>query len=91
MILYPKGGRIREEIESFWRSTGPTGVGSLLPHIGRAGLWNSGHPAYQENMLHMEVEDQVLIKRICLHIAIYKVGPVLGLPFRWAELGCLPV
>jgi len=97
ILWHPKGGRIREEIENFWRKEHRANGYEIVysPHIGRAGLWEtSGHLGfYQENMYSaMEVEDQdYIIKPMnCpFHIAIYKSRgrSYRELPFRWAELG----
>lgn len=97
ILWHPKGGRIREEIENFWRKEHRANGYEIVytPHIGRAGLWEtSGHLGfYRENMYSaMQVEDQdYIIKPMnCpFHIAIYKSRgrSYRELPFRWAELG----
>ncbi|HEY8344416.1 MAG TPA: threonine--tRNA ligase [Bacillota bacterium] len=97
ILWHPKGGRIREEIENFWRKEHRANGYEIVytPRIGRAGLWEtSGHLGfYRENMYSaMQVEDQdYIIKPMnCpFHIAIYKSRgrSYRELPFRWAELG----
>ena len=97
ILWHPKGGRIRQEIEDFWREEHRKNGYELVytPHLGRRSLWEtSGHLGfYQENMYSgMEVEGQeYLIKPMnCpFHIAIYqsRSRSYRELPFRWAELG----
>ena len=97
ILWHPKGGRIREEIEDFWRKEHRANGYEIVysPHIGRANLWEtSGHLGfYSENMYSaMKVDDQdYIIKPMnCpFHIAIYKNRgrSYRELPFRWAELG----
>ncbi|HEY8392107.1 MAG TPA: threonine--tRNA ligase [Capillibacterium sp.] len=97
ILWHPKGGRVRQVIEDFWREEHRKNGYEIVytPHIGRKQLWEtSGHLGfYQENMYAgMEVEGQeYLIKPMnCpFHIAIYKSRSrsYRELPFRWAELG----
>lgn len=97
ILWHPKGGRIRQVIEDFWRDEHVKNCYELVytPHLGRSVLWEtSGHLGfYQENMYAgMEVEGQdYLIKPMnCpFHIAIYqsRSRSYRELPFRWAELG----
>lgn len=97
ILWHPKGGRIRQVIEDFWREEHRKNGYELVytPHLGRRSLWEtSGHLGfYQENMYSgMEVEGQeYLIKPMnCpFHIAIYqsRSRSYRELPFRWAELG----
>jgi threonyl-tRNA synthetase len=97
ILWHPKGGRIRQVIEDFWRDEHVKNGYELVytPHLGRSVLWEtSGHLGfYQENMYAgMEVEGQdYLIKPMnCpFHIAIYqsRSRSYRELPFRWAELG----
>jgi threonyl-tRNA synthetase len=97
ILWHPKGGRIRQVIEDFWREEHWKNGYELVytPHLGRRSLWEtSGHLGfYHENMYSgMEVEGQeYLIKPMnCpFHIAIYqsRSRSYRELPFRWAELG----
>ena len=97
VIWHPKGARVRNIIETFWREEHYKNGYELVytPHVGRAVLWEtSGHLGfYRENMYSsMDVEGQeYYIKPMnCpFHIAIYKSRgrSYRELPFRWAELG----
>jgi threonyl-tRNA synthetase len=94
---HPKGGRMREIIEDFWRMRHREGGYELLytPHIGRAWLWEtSGHlDFYREGMyapMQIENQDFYLKPMNCpFHILIYNsdVRSYRELPLRWAELG----
>ena len=94
---HPKGGRIRQIIEDFWRARHRDGGYEIVftPHIGKAGLWErSGHlDFYQEGMYApMDVDgvDYYLKPMNCpFHILIYKtdIRSYRDLPLRWAELG----
>ena len=97
ILWHPKGGRIRQVIEDFWREEHRKNGYDLVytPHLGRGLLWEtSGHlDFYRENMYSgMEIDQQeYLIKPMnCpFHIEIYKSRSrsYRELPFRWAELG----
>jgi threonyl-tRNA synthetase len=97
ILWHPKGARVRQVIEDFWREEHRKNGYELVftPHIGKGTLWEtSGHLGfYNENMYSaMEVDEQeYLIKPMnCpFHIAIYKsrARSYRELPFRWAELG----
>jgi threonyl-tRNA synthetase len=94
---HPKGGRIRQTIEDYWRDQHRKNGYELLytPHIGRSWLWQtSGHLGhYRENMYApMEIDNQdYYIKPMnCpFHILIYQTSTrsYRDLPLRWAELG----
>ena len=94
---HPKGGRIRQIIEDFWRARHRDGGYEIVftPHIGKAGLWErSGHlDFYREGMYSpMDVDgvDYYLKPMNCpFHILIYKtdIRSYRDLPLRWAELG----
>ena len=94
---HPKGARIRNNIETFWRGQHFQNGYDLLysPHMGKSWLWEtSGHlVTYKENMYApMKVDDQdYFIKPMnCpFHIMIYKskLRSYRDLPLRWAELG----
>jgi threonyl-tRNA synthetase len=97
ILWHPKGARIRNEIENFWRAE-HYGAGYELvytPHIGRATLWEtSGHLGfYRESMYSpMDVDGQeyFLKPMNCpFHIKIYQsqLRSYRDLPLRWGELG----
>ncbi|HMP72665.1 MAG TPA: threonine--tRNA ligase [Kiritimatiellia bacterium] len=94
---HPKGARIRNVIEEFWRKEHYRAGYDLLytPHTGRSHLWEtSGHlDFYRESMYApMQIdENEYFIKPMnCpFHIEIYrnKKRSYRDLPLRWAELG----
>jgi len=94
---HPKGGRIREIIEDFWRARHREGGYEIIytPHIGKADLWKiSGHLDFYEESMYspMDVDDvdYYLKPMNCpFHILIYKsdLRSYRDLPLRWAELG----
>lgn len=94
---HPKGARVRNTIETFWRAEHIKNGYDLLysPHMGKSWLWEtSGHLSfYKENMYApMNIDDQnYYIKPMnCpFHIMIYKskLRSYRELPLRWAELG----
>jgi len=94
---HPKGGRIRQVIEDFWRKEHFKGGYDIVysPHIGKAELWErSGHlDFYRESMyapMDIDGVDYYLKPMNCpFHILIYKTRPrsYRDLPLRWAELG----
>lgn len=103
VLWHPKGARIRNEIENYWRERHYANGYELVytPHIGRAHLWQtSGHlDFYREGMypsMAMEEKDKADTDSYfpkpmnCpFHIEIYKNGihSYRDLPCRWAELG----
>jgi len=94
---HPKGGRIRQIIEDFWRARHREGGYEIIytPHIGKAELWQqSGHLDFYEESMYspMDVDgvDYYLKPMNCpFHILIYKsdLRSYRDLPLRWAELG----
>ncbi|KAF0151165.1 MAG: threonyl-tRNA synthetase [Ignavibacteria bacterium] len=94
---HPKGARIRNTIETFWREAHLKNGYDILysPHMGKSWLWQtSGHLSnYKDNMYApMNVDDQeYFIKPMnCpFHILIYQsqLRSYRDLPLRWAELG----
>jgi threonyl-tRNA synthetase len=94
---HPKGGRIRQIIEDFWRARHREGGYEIVftPHIGKAQLWEqSGHLDFYEESMYapMDVDgvDYYLKPMNCpFHILIYKsdIHSYRDLPLRWAELG----
>jgi threonyl-tRNA synthetase len=98
LILWlPKGARVRNEIENFWRSEHLRYGYDLVfsPHIANRELWNqSGHTDfYAESMFGpMEVDErqyQLKPMNCPFHIQMYKarLWSYRDLPLRWAELG----
>ncbi len=96
-VWHPKGGVIRNEIESFWRNEHYKGGYELVysPHVGKAQLWEtSGHLGFYKNNMYspMEIDNQeyfVKPMNCPFHILIYKhaLRSYRELPMRWAELG----
>lgn len=94
---HPKGGRIRQIIEDFWRARHREGGYEIVftPHIGKAELWQrSGHLDFYEESMYapMDVDgvDYYLKPMNCpFHILIYQsdLRSYRDLPLRWAELG----
>ncbi|HOU32592.1 MAG TPA: threonine--tRNA ligase [Synergistaceae bacterium] len=94
---HPKGGRLRVELENWWRQEHFAHGYDILftPHLGRSWLWEtSGHLGfYKENMYSpMEIDkDDYYVKPMnCpFHILVYKTRTrsYRDLPLRWAELG----
>jgi len=94
---HPKGGRIRQIIEDFWRARHREGGYEIIytPHIGKGELWKeSGHLDFYEESMYspMDVDgvDYYLKPMNCpFHILIYQsdLRSYRDLPLRWAELG----
>ncbi|MFP4115538.1 MAG: threonine--tRNA ligase [Spirochaetales bacterium] len=94
---HPKGGRIRQAVEDYWRDAHRRDGYELLytPHLGKSWLWEtSGHlDFYSESMyppMEMDKANYYAKPMNCpFHIMIYKtdVRSYRDLPLRWAELG----
>jgi len=94
---HPKGGRIRQAVEDYWREVHRRDGYEILhtPHIGKSWLWEtSGHlDFYADGMyppMEMDKADYYAKPMNCpFHIMIYKTGvrSYRDLPLRWAELG----
>jgi threonyl-tRNA synthetase len=94
---HPKGARIRNTIETFWRAAHLANGYELLysPHMGKSWLWEtSGHLGFYKDSMYspMEIDEQdYYIKPMnCpFHIMIYQsnLRSYRDLPLRWAELG----
>ncbi len=94
---HPKGGRIRLEVENYWRTAHQRGGYEILytPHLGRSWLWEtSGHLVNYRDIMYspMDVDGQdyyVKPMNCPFHIMIYKnqKRSYRDLPLRWAELG----
>lgn len=94
---HPKGARIRNAIETFWRKAHMSNGYDLLysPHMGKSWLWEtSGHLVnYKDNMYAPMVIDEqnfyVKPMNCPFHILIYEsqLRSYRDLPLRWAELG----
>ncbi len=94
---HPKGGRIRQAVEDYWREVHRRDGYEILhtPHIGKSWLWEtSGHlDFYSDGMyppMEMDKADYYAKPMNCpFHIMIYKTGvrSYRDLPLRWAELG----
>jgi threonyl-tRNA synthetase len=98
LILWlPKGARVRNEIENFWRQEHLRAGYELVysPHIANLDLWaRSGHlDFYRDDMYHpMDVDGrpyQIKPMNCPFHIVMYKsrIWSYRDLPLRWAELG----
>ncbi len=97
VIWHPKGARIRELVEDFWKSSHyDSGYDmTYTPHIGRSTLWEkSGHlDFYQENMyapMDMDGQTYYLKPMNCpFHIMYYgtSLRSYRDLPMRIGELG----
>jgi threonyl-tRNA synthetase len=97
VLWHPKGGRVRYQIEQFWREEHFAQGYELVstPHVARDELWKtSGHLSfYKENMYSgMDVDgQQYLVKPMnCpFHCMMFRKGlrSYRDLPMRWAELG----
>lgn len=97
IIWQPKGARIRNTIENFWREEHYKNGYELLytPHIGLSNLWQtSGHLDFYKEAMYAPMEldkNNYYIKPMnCpFHIQVYKSRnrSYRELPLRWAELG----
>ncbi len=97
VLWMPKGARMRNEIENFWREEHLKFGYELVysPHIALRDLWvRSGHTSFfSENMFGpVDVEGRLyqLKPMNCpFHIMMYKsrLWSYRDLPLRWAELG----
>lgn len=94
---HPKGARIRQVIEDYWRKEHYKNGYELVytPHVGKSWLWEtSGHlDFYKEGMypaMVMDKADYYAKPMNCpFHIMIYNNSKhsYRDLPYRWAELG----
>ncbi|HOP06903.1 MAG TPA: threonine--tRNA ligase [candidate division Zixibacteria bacterium] len=97
VLWMPRGARVRNEIENFWREEHFKAGYDLVfsPHVANLKLWEqSGHTGfYSDDMFSpMEVEGRLfqLKPMNCpFHISMYKtrLWSYRDLPLRWAELG----
>ncbi|MBD3258117.1 threonine--tRNA ligase, partial [candidate division GN15 bacterium] len=97
VMWLPKGARIRNEVENFWREEHLANDYELVfsPHIAIHDLWvQSGHADfYTENMYgSIDVDErqfQLKPMNCPFHINMYKsrLWSYRDLPLRWAELG----
>ncbi len=97
IFWHPKGARLRNTIESFWKDIHFKEGYQLvnIPHIAKVDLWKtSGHwDFYRENLYSpMEIDEQqyILKPMNCPgHILMYKtaIHSYRDLPLRFAELG----
>ena len=97
ILWHPKGGRVRNEIENFWRDAHYDAGYDLVytPHIGRSNLWqSSGHlDFFKESMfsgIAVDEQEYYLKPMKCpFHILIYKnaLRSYRDLPMRLGELG----
>ena len=97
VLWHPKGARVRDAIETFWKAEHYRNGYDVLytPHMGRATLWEtSGHLDFYRDGMYapMDIDGQeYYIKPMnCpFHIMVYKsrIRSYRDLPLRWAELG----
>ncbi len=97
VLWHPKGARLRNIIEDFWRQEHYASGYDMVttPHIGKSQLWEiSGHlDFYNENMYSpMDIDGQAYFTKPMncpFHIMMYrnKGWSYRELPLRWAELG----
>lgn len=97
VFWHPKGGRMRHQIETFWKELHMARGYELVysPHIANVDLWKtSGHyDFYAESMfdqIKVEEESYQLKPMNCpFHVLMFQDSPrsYKSLPLRWAELG----
>ena len=94
---HPRGARIRQVIENFWREEHYKNGYEMVytPHVGKSWLWEtSGHLGFYKDSMYPAMEmdnvDYYVKPMNCpFHIMIYKDSKksYRDLPCRWAELG----
>ena len=97
VFWHPRGGRVRNVIENFWREEHLKNGYELVfsPHVGRSTLWEtSGHLDFYREFMYppMELDNaEFYVKPMnCpFHIKMYnsRLRSYRDLPMRWAELG----
>ena len=97
VLWLPRGARIRNEIENFWREEHLKYGYELVysPHIANLDLWHrSGHTDFYSEDMYSPIdvdERQFQLKPMnCpFHITMYKsrIWSYRDLPLRWGELG----
>ncbi|MGI5909670.1 MAG: threonine--tRNA ligase [Sphaerochaetaceae bacterium] len=94
---HPRGARIRQQIENFWREEHYKNGYEIVytPHVGKSWLWEtSGHLGFYKDSMYPPMEmdnmDYYVKPMNCpFHIMIYQNSKrsYRDLPFRWCELG----
>ena len=94
---HPRGARIRQTIEQFWREEHYKNGYEMVytPHVGKSWLWEtSGHLGFYKDSMYPPMEmdntDYYVKPMNCpFHIMIYQNSKksYRDLPSRWAELG----
>ncbi len=94
---HPRGARIRQIIENFWREEHYKNGYEMVytPHVGKSWLWEtSGHLGFYKDSMYppmeMDKADYYAKPMNCpFHIMIYQNSKksYRDLPCRWAELG----
>ena len=94
---HPRGARIRQTIEEFWRKEHYANGYEMVytPHVGKSWLWEtSGHLGFYKDSMYPSMEmdkaDYYVKPMNCpFHIMIYNnsLRSYRDLPCRWAELG----
>ena len=94
---HPRGARIRQTIEEFWRKEHYANGYEMVytPHVGKSWLWEtSGHLGFYKDSMYppmeMDKADYYVKPMNCpFHIMTYNnsLRSYRDLPCRWAELG----
>ncbi len=97
VFWHPKGARIRQRIEDYWRVEHEASGYDFLytPHLADYNLWcTSGHADFYSDSMYppMEVEGhpfEIKPMNCPFHVLVYKdrLHSYRDLPLRWAELG----
>ncbi|HKJ71418.1 MAG TPA: threonine--tRNA ligase [Gammaproteobacteria bacterium] len=97
VFWHPKGARIRNRIEAYWRAEHERGGYEFVntPHLADLDLWQtSGHTDFYSDSMYppMEVEGhpfEIKPMNCPFHVLMFKdeLRSYRELPMRWAELG----
>ncbi|KAJ1479115.1 threonyl-tRNA synthetase [Baffinella frigidus] len=92
VFWHPKGGRMRNVIETFWKDLHVANRYELVysPHIANLNLWKtSGHFDFYKDGMFDQMTREREPTNCPFHVLMYKDQPrsYRQLPMRWAELG----